>query len=128
MAKYLLDTTVLINHSRGHRRVADFLRGLADQGHQLGVCAINIAELYAGLRPEEQALADRLIDSMDFYGITLGVSKQAGRYRYEFAGQGLSLSTADTLIAATAIAEDATLVTDNSRDFPMEELQLLEHP
>jgi len=36
------------------------------------------------------------------------------------------LSTIDTLIAATAIAKDAILITANVKDFPMEEIEILE--
>ena len=49
------------------------------------------------------------------------------------AGTGMNLpggepplSTIDTLIAATAIAKDAILITANVKDFPMEEIEILE--
>lgn len=128
IAKYLLDTTVLIDHLRGRQEVVDLVTTLARQGHRLGLCCINVAELYSGLNPEEQARAGRLIDSLDFYEVSLEVAKQAGRHRYDFARQGISLSTADTLVAATAIGEGAILVTANTKDFPMGKLELLEHP
>ena len=127
MAKYLLDTTILINHLRGHPEVAELITSLAGQGHQLGLCCINVAELYSGLNPGEQARAEGLVDSLDFYEITREAAKQAGRFRYDFARRGITLSSADTLIAATAIEEVATLITANVRDFPMQDLQLLEH-
>ena len=69
-----------------------------------------------------------MIGVMDYYDVSLAVAKEAGWYSYEFARRGTSLSTTDTLIAATAIAEDATLITANIKDFPMEEMQLLEQP
>jgi predicted nucleic acid-binding protein len=128
MAKYLLDTTILIEHLRGRKEAVDLLTVLARQGHRLGLCCINVAELYSGLSHEERARADRLIDSLDFYDVTREVAKQAGQYRYDFARRGVTLSTADTLVAATAVAESATLVTANTKDFPMKEIDLLEHP
>ena len=69
-----------------------------------------------------------MIGVMDYYDVSLAVAKEAGRYSYEFVRRGTHLSTTDTLIAATAIAEDATLITANIKDFPMEEIQLLEQP
>lgn len=127
MAKYLLDTTALINHLRGRPEVVDLVSSLASQGHQLGICCINVAELYSGLNPGEQDRAERLVDSLDYYEVSREAAKQAGRYRYDFARRGVTLSFADTLIAATAINEMATLITANAKDFPMEELQLVEH-
>ncbi len=127
MAKYRLDTTILIDHLRGGPEAAELITTLASQGHQLGPCCINVAELYSGLNPGEQARAERLVDSLDFYEITREAAKQAGRFRYDFARRGIPLSSADTLIAATAMEEVATLITANVRDFPMEDLHLLEH-
>ena len=91
-------------------------------------CSITVAELYAGLSEEERSGANRLIDAMDYHDVSREIAKEAGRYRYEFARRGTSLSTTDTLLAATAIAEGAILITANTKDFPMEEIELLEHP
>ena len=128
MAKYILDTTVLVDFLNGRREAVDLVDSLAHQGNQLGVCCVSVAELYAGTHQESRAAADRLIDAMNYHDVSLAAAKEAGRYRYEFARRGTSLSTADTLIAATAIAEDAILITSNVKDFPMEEIELLEQP
>ena len=127
MPKYLLDTTALLDYMRGRQDVVDFITSLARDGPLLGVCCINVAELYAGLGPDQRPLADELIGSLGTYEVTQHVAKEAGRYRYEFARQGVTLTIADTLIAATAVEETATLVTANPRDFPMEGLVVLEH-
>ena len=125
MANYILDTTVLIDHLRGRREVVELVTGLARQSHQLGVCCINIAELYSGLSDEEHSKADRLIDHLDYYDISPDIAKLAGSYRFNFAKKGLTLTTSDTLVAATAITQDATLITANIKDYPMEEIKLL---
>lgn len=127
MAKYLLDTTALIDHLRGRREVVDQITALVHQGHRLGLCGINVVEVYSGLCPEERDRADRLLDALDFYDIPREAAKQAGRYRYDFARQGITLSTTDSLVAAVATGEGAILITANVRDFPMEEIQLLQH-
>ena len=128
MADYLLDATALIDYFRGRRGIIELMNTLANQGHILGVCSITVAELYAGLSEEERSGANRLIDAMDYHDVSREIAKEAGRYRYEFARRGTSLSTTDTLFAATAIAEGAILITANTKDFPMEEIELLEHP
>ena len=68
-----------------------------------------------------------MTDGLEYYLVSREAAKEAGRYRYEFARRGITLSTTDTLMAATAIAEGAILITANTRDFPMEEIELLEH-
>lgn len=127
MAKYILDTTLLIDHLRGRKGAAELVDTLALDNHRLGVCCVSIAELYSGLGQDELAAAGDLTDNMEYYEVSREAAKEAGRYRYEFARRGTTLSTADTLIAATAIDLGATLITANTRDFPMEEIELLEH-
>ena len=127
MTDYLLDTTVLVDILRGRRVINETIDHLADQGGRIGVCCVSVAELYAGTSHENRAAADQLIESMEYYEVSQEAAKEAGRYRYEFARRGTTLSTADTLIAATAIAQGATLITANTRDFPMENIELLEH-
>ncbi len=128
MADYLLDTTALIDHLHGRQEVMVLFSNLVQQGHRLGLCCVNVAELYSGLSQEERTRADRLIATLEYYELTSQIAKEAGRHLYEYARQGRSLSTTDTLIAATAINQGAILVTANTKDFPMEEIQLLEHP
>ena len=123
MAKCLLDTTALIGHLRGRREVVSLINGLASQGHQLGVCGISLAGLYSGLNPSERASADRSTDVLDFSPL----NREAGRYWGESSPQGWRLTTTDALLAATAVAEEAILITADARNLPIEDLQVLEH-
>ena len=127
MAKYILDTTLLIDHLRGRNETKELVDTLALDGHRLGVCCVSIAELYSGLGPDEQVVAGDLTESLEYYDVSREAAREAGRYKNEFARGRTALSTPDTLIAATAIVQGATLITANTRDFPMEEIELLEH-
>ena len=128
MANYLLDTTVLIDYLRGNWGAVELVNGLAHGGHNLAVCCVSVAELYTGLNPAERTKAVGLTSGLDYYDISLAAAKEAGSYRHDYSRRGMALSVADTLIAATAIDQGAILVTANAKDFPMEEIQLLEHP
>jgi predicted nucleic acid-binding protein len=127
VTKYLLDTTVLIGHLRGRPEVVRLINDLASQGHQLGICGISLAELYSGLNPSERASADRLTDVLDFFQVSRESAKQAGCYLEESSRQGWTLTATDAILAATAIAEEAILITADARNFPIEDLQVLEH-
>lgn len=128
MAKYLLDTTALIDYLAGRPIVVDLVKKLAREGHSLGICCINIAELYSGLKEGERHQANRLIDSLSYYEVTREASKLAGNYRFKFARQGVALATANIIVAATAVANEAILITANKRDYPMDEIKILEQP
>jgi predicted nucleic acid-binding protein len=59
MATYLLDTTVIIDVINRKRDRNQFLLELAEeQGHILACCPINVAEVYAGMRPKEEQHRD----------------------------------------------------------------------
>jgi predicted nucleic acid-binding protein len=56
------------------------------------------------------------------------VGELAGGWRRDFARRGLTLSRADCLIAAAAVAVEARLATDNPNHFPMPELEVEHWP
>ena len=64
VADYPLDTTVLIDHLHGRQDVIVLVSDLVQQGNRLGVCCVNVAELYSGLGEEERVRADRLIATL----------------------------------------------------------------
>ena len=80
-----------------------------------------------GLMRKKESKMGPIVDGWFYYETTPAIAKEAGRYRYEFARIGTTLSATDSLIAAVAIAHGATLITNNLRHFPMPEIRLLPH-
>jgi predicted nucleic acid-binding protein len=128
VSKYLLDTTVLIDYLRGRQQLVEFVTDLASTGNELGVCSIGVAELYSGLNDKHRAIAAKLINSLEYWEATKDAAGIAGSYRYDFARNGVTLTTTDALVAAISIEHGATLVTANAKHYPMKEIQLLKHP
>jgi predicted nucleic acid-binding protein len=128
MATYLLDTSVIIdalNNKRGRR---DLLLDLLKQGNLLACCPINVTEVYAGVRPKEETATEEFLKSLEYYHITWPVARMAGLLKRDYARKGTTLTSADTTIAAVAMINDLTLLTDNVKDFPMKELALYPLP
>ena len=69
MTTYLLDTSVIIDVLNGKRDREPLLKGLLSQGDMLACCAVNISEVYAGMRPKEEAKTEALLQSLDYYEI-----------------------------------------------------------
>ena len=124
MATFLLDTSVIIDTINNKKSRRQLLRGLLDQGHLLACCPINVAEIYAGLRSKEEESTQSFLASLDYYLVTFTMARLAGRLKRDFAKKGVTLSVTDTLIAAVAIEHRIFLITDNTKGFPMKELQL----
>ena len=98
------------------------ISNLAAQGHTLCTCVVVLAEVRAGLSPREWVTAETLLTSLHFLPASAHAGAQAGDWRYAYARRGVTLSTTDCLIAATAAEHGATIVTGNIRDFPMPEV------
>jgi predicted nucleic acid-binding protein len=124
MAIVLLDTSVILDHLNGRKGRAQFLDGLIQQGHLLACCPVNMTEVYAGLRPGEEAQTAALMDSLAYLPVTLAIARQAGLLRRDGRAKGITLSYTDVTIAAVALANQAPLLTDNRKHFPETGLEL----
>ena len=127
MTDHLLDANALIDYFRRISSTLNLLERLEAQGHRLAVCAVGLAELYSGFSSQQRIAAEPVVDRWFYYETTPAIAKEARRYRCDFARIGTTLSATDSLIAAVAIANDATLITNNLRHFPMPEIRLLPH-
>ena len=118
----LLDTTVLIDALRARQNGRAVLAELVAAGHTLATAAINIAEVFAGMRPGEESSTEAFLSSLDCYPMTGSIACRAGSLRSGYARQGRTLSLADMIVAATVQEHGLTLMTDNRKDFPIPEL------
>ena len=124
MTRYLLDTSALIDFSKGREPTHSRLLALIEAG-TVAVCAVTIAEFYAGLPPENRSQWRRFLATLPHWVITREAAERAGSYRYDLARQGRALSLADALLAAVAQEHGAVLITENTKDFPMPGIRLL---
>ena len=128
MATYLLDTSLIVDALNGKRGRRDLLLGLLKQGHLLACCPINVTEVYAGMRPKEEEATEEFLRSLEYYHLTWPVARLAGLLKRDHSRKGKTLTVADATIAAVALTHKLTLITDNSKDFPMPDLLLYPLP
>jgi len=128
MVTYLLDTSVIIDVLNDKKERRQLLRDLISQGNALACCPINIAEIYAGLRPKEEQSTAGFLHSLQLYPMTWPVAEMAGLLKRDHAKKGQTLNLGDVIIAATALHNNLTLITDNIKGFPMQNLSLYPLP
>ena len=128
MALILLDSSVIFDHLNGRFGRTRFLQQLIDQGYVLACCAVNVTEVYAGLRVEEEERTAAFLNSLEYLSVTAGIAREAGLLRRDWHKKGQTLSYTDVTIAAVALSNEVPLLTDNRKHFPMPELQLFPLP
>lgn len=128
MGYFLLDTDAIIDYLAGVASSVKLIQDLHDRGDSLCVCDVVIAEVYSGLRPQDREKAEKLPSACTFLSTQAEDARTAGSWRYEHARRGITLSTTDVLVAATAHGHKATIVTGNQDDYPMNEAEVLPLP
>lgn len=128
MAAILLDTTVLIDVLRGRPATLRRVRALQTAGDTVHTSAVNVEETVRGLRPSEREPAAQLFSALRVVPLREPEGWQAGEWRRELASRGRTVSQADCLVAAAALAAGARVATGNPKDFPFEELNVEHWP
>jgi len=116
MAKYLVDTDVLIDFLRGNAKATKFIKSNFDS---IILSSITVAELYSGVREGvERENLNEFIELTHVVPITEEIAIKGGLFKRDyFRSHGTGL--ADAIIAATAEAQDAILCSLNKKHFPM---------
>jgi tRNA(fMet)-specific endonuclease VapC len=117
---YLLDTNILIAAIKGQPDVAEKLAGIA--ASDILLSSIVLGELEFGV--EKSAYPERnrarifeIASKIELVGINANTSSHYGKVRAALEKAGTPIGANDTWIAAQAMAESLTLVTDNLREF-----------
>lgn len=124
MPDYLLDTTAIIDYLRDKSGIAELLERFCVEGGLLCCTPINIVEVYAGMKNKEKEATDEFLNSLECYDVNREIAKLAGDLKRNYFKRGITLSTPDVLIAATAIMKHLILVTNNAKHFPIERLMI----
>jgi predicted nucleic acid-binding protein len=78
MAAFLLDTSVIIDVLNNKRGRPALLLELVKSGYLLACCPINITEVYAGMRPKEEAATEEFFASLRHYPIAPPAARPPG--------------------------------------------------
>lgn len=114
--KILIDTDVIIDYLRDYKPAIRYLEALPNQ---ILLSAITVAELYAGIRTQdEQNAIENFLNAFEIISVDNAIAQTGGAFRKQY-GKSHGTGLADALIAATAIHQHAHLTTLNNRHYPM---------
>ena len=117
----LLDTNVVIAFLNGNKAIAD---RIADNIDKIALSALVVAELNYGAKASQNASRNlekltRLLDVVQTVPFDLECAEAFGSIKSKLRSIGKPTGEVDALIAATAIAHKAELVTGNKRHFDL---------
>ena len=122
--RYLLDTTLLIDHALDRYGAPAMLMELFSAPNELLVCDTIVAEACSRGSDEELATIGKLIEALEYVSTTPAAARWAGASRRRLGRQS-PRKLADSLIAGVAWDAGATVVTRNPRDFESQGVPVL---
>ena len=114
--RYLLDSSLLIDHSRGRPGAAELVESLFSEPNDLYTCDVFVTEALSGGTAEEREVIRALIRVLEYVATHPDAAAWAGDARWERRTAG-PRSLADAIIAGVAWSLEATVLTRNPRDF-----------
>jgi hypothetical protein len=115
----VVDTSVLVDHLRGDGRARDALLAARSNGHDLAASVLTRIELLAGVRPRERQELEALFTVLRWIDVDPEIADRAGALANRYLASHREIDTVDYVIAATAEALGAELLTKNVKHFPM---------
>ncbi|OGA26565.1 MAG: nucleotide-binding protein, partial [Betaproteobacteria bacterium RIFCSPLOWO2_02_FULL_68_150] len=117
---YALDTNTVLDYFRNRGNVAKNL--LAVPADEIALPAIVAYEVWFGVLGSQnprrrQSQFEQFLATVEILGFDSAVGRRAAELRLALEQRGEGIGPMDTLIAATALAHNATLVTRNIREF-----------
>jgi predicted nucleic acid-binding protein len=114
--RYLLDTTVLIDHALGRYGADDLLLRLFSETGDIYTCDAAVIEALSSGSQEELLVIGRLVEALEYVSTTPEAAAWAAAFRRR-RGRASRRHLGDAIIAAVAWSLGATIVTRNPRDF-----------
>lgn len=122
--RYLLDTTLLIDHAKGRPGAAALVASLFAEPNDLLTCDVVVAEALSGGDETQLLTIHALIRTLEYIATHPEAARWAGESRRRRSAAG-PRSLADAIIASVARFTDAVVVTRNPRDFEVQGVRVL---
>ena len=122
--RYLLDTTLLIDHARGRPSALVVVRELFSQPNDLCVCDAVVAEACSGGSDEQLEAIKALIGAVEYLSTHPDAAAWAGTSRRRLRRTS-PRRLGDSIIAGVAWFMDAIVVTRNPADFEIQGVRVL---
>lgn len=120
MKRYFIETSVIVDYLKGERLTVEAVDKLEGELVSSYIC---LSELYEGI--ERVTLRDKLEKDVltffsgmsEVFGVDMEIAKTFGKLRATLKKEGKIIEDIDIFIAATCLAYNLILVTQNTKHF-----------
>lgn len=123
--RYLLDSTLLIDHANRDAPAAELLERLYSEAHELYTCDVVTCETLSQGDASHLRHLRVLLDALEYVATTPDAARWAAHSRLTRHQAGGRLGLGDALIAGVAAELGATVVTRNRPDFERQGIPVL---
>ena len=123
--RILADSAFVIDYLNGVPEAEARWEAVFADGDEPIVNEIVVCEVSTGLKPWELHDFDAFLGPVEFVQPGPDAALMAGRWRSEARAAGRTLGLANALIAAAAYADNAAVLTRNTRDFALTPVRLV---
>jgi len=117
MQTVIVDTDIAIDYLRGLQYAKELMLSLWDTNIAY-LSILSGYELYAGMKDNELIDTENFIKACTVEPLTIDITKKAGALYKTYRTQGLTLTSIDCLINATAIIRGHKVATKNTSHYP----------
>ena len=121
---FLPDTNVLVYALKGIEPYASWISERIRE-NQVVISTVVIAEYLSGATKNEEEVIAYLASQVTVLPVDLEVCVAGARYKRENIRKTKKVWLSDCLIAGTCKVYNAILVTEDKKDFPMKDIQIL---
>ena len=123
MPGVLIDADVAIDFLRGMPYVQPLMAGLWAEGNAV-LSVLTVYELTAGMREKEKAATHNFIEACVIEQVTSGIAFKGGELYRKYRAKGITLTSLDCLISATALVKGHKIATRNVKHHPEKDILL----
>ena len=124
--RYLIDTTLLIDHAKARPGVDAVVEFLFAEPNELLICDVIVAEALSGGDAKQLASVRALIAALEYVSTHPDAAIHAGETRHRL-GRTSTRGLRDAVIAGVAWHSDAIVVTRNPQDFEVQGVRVLSY-
>ncbi len=117
MPGVLIDTDVAIDFLRGVPYTQPLLARLWSEGNAV-LSVLSVYELTAGMRTPEKVATHNFIEACVIEHLTPDIACKGGELYRKYRAKGITLTSLDCLIAATALVRGYRVATRNVKHYP----------